>query len=412
MLASSKRLSRDESGNTAIFTALAMMPILLLGGLAVDGRMAMDRKTEAQRKLDAAVLSAARDLQLGEPERAARNTLEHMMRDLTGDNRRGISCTQSSARFTPASNDVLASYDCAQATTLSAIMGREAVPFTVLAQARAMSGGNSCVLALGGDGITTGISSGGNAQLNFEGCSLASNVVSPTSFRVFGASRLTADCVLAAGGISGAITTKGCEAPRPNASPISDPYANLKVPDEVSSMPCQSPVRVNNNTTRLPPGRYCSRVRENRTVELEEDGVYFFDGANLELQSAHVRLTGKNVTLVFLNGAGMSNNNTGVIDISAPSTGPWAGIAIYADRETTPKGMNFRVNGNNVSKITGAVYTPTADLTFNGGSSLSGGCTQIIARSISFSGATRIFSECENTGVRSFGDDGLIHLVR
>ena len=73
------------------------------------------------------------------------------------------------------------------------------------------------------------------------------------------------------------------------------------------------------STTKI--GRYCSDVTFVDLIELETGGTYIFDGADLTIKSQFAELRGKEVTLIFMNGAEFSIANGGMIDITAKTTG-------------------------------------------------------------------------------------------
>ena len=74
------------------------------------------------------------------------------------------------------------------------------------------------------------------------------------------------------------------------------------------------------------------------------------------------------MTIYFAPGAGSMNQTTGnpTIQLSAPTTGTYAGILIYQDPlNTNPSAFG----GTTGSFWTGAIYAPKSDLTFFGNTS-------------------------------------------
>ena len=80
-------------------------------------------------------------------------------------------------------------------------------------------------------------------------------------------------------------------------------------------------------------------------------------------------------------------NASSKINMSAPTSGEFAGIAIYQDRraQDSPSAQN-KVNGNSDSTITGALYFPSQELDYNGTGNTTASCTMFVARRIKFSG--------------------------
>jgi hypothetical protein len=58
------------------------------------------------------------------------------------------------------------------------------------------------------------------------------------------------------------------------------------------------------------------------------------------------------------------------------------------------------------------VYFPTGNLTFTGSSTVTNGCTQIIARTIRITGSSEIRASCDSTGTRNIAaPNGSLSLV-
>ncbi|MDE2579233.1 MAG: hypothetical protein KGL46_10535 [Hyphomicrobiales bacterium] len=109
------------------------------------------------------------------------------------------------------------------------------------------------------------------------------------------------------------------------------------------------------------------------------------------------------MTLIFVNSAGASITGTGNINLSPPTSGPYAGIVMATDG--SPSAITLTGGGSQV--ITGVMDLPGAYLKYAGVSSSSGGnagCTQIIADSVVFSGNSQVGNSCASmTGVKKFG---------
>jgi Flp pilus assembly protein TadG len=88
------------------------------------------------------------------------------------------------------------------------------------------------------------------------------------------------------------------------------------------------------------------------------------------------------------------------LNITAPTTGPTAGIALFQDRVSCP-GCGNKLNGGSSSNITGAIYFPTNAVSYSGGSATGGAvCTQLIAYTITFKGNSTFNSNCSSAGTK------------
>jgi hypothetical protein len=79
---------------------------------------------------------------------------------------------------------------------------------------------------------------------------------------------------------------------------------------------------------------------------------------------------GSALTVVFSGTNGGSYihapTGSGTLDIAAPTTGPWKGVAIYQDPKLTT-GVDISAAGNTPAwKITGLVYLPNSSVTLSG----------------------------------------------
>jgi hypothetical protein len=88
------------------------------------------------------------------------------------------------------------------------------------------------------------------------------------------------------------------------------------------------------------------------------------------------------------------------LNITAPTTGPTAGIALFQDRLACASCSN-KLNGGSTQNITGAIYFPTNAIEYSGGASTGGPvCTQLIAYTITFKGNSTFNSSCNSAGTK------------
>ena len=136
-------------------------------------------------------------------------------------------------------------------------------------------------------------------------------------------------------------------------------------------------------------------MQVNRTVNLDP-GVYVIDGGSLSISST-ASLRGTGVTFYLTNGADLNINGTSDVQISAPTSGPYAGLAIFADADNDTS-LEYNINGDSDSFIAGAIYSPSGTVVINGSSTSSGGCTQVVARMVRVAGGTGFGSDCTGVG--------------
>ena len=276
-------------------------------------------------------------------------------------------------------------------------------PLTLKARAVATynSAATACVLALNPTAPKAALFSG-NTNVGLTGCSVMSNSTAIDSILSQGSAVLRVDCLISAGGVSlnSGVTLNKCDTPVTHAPAVGDPFKTLATP--VSSGPCRS-----TRGATLQPGNYCSGLSLSGTVNLAS-GVYIITGGDLKI-NANANVTGTGVTFYLASGSHVSFNGNSTMQLSAPTTGAYAGVLMMGSRSSTG-GKNI-VNGNATSMLTGALYFPKEELDYLGNFSGQGGCTQVVADTIQWSGSTTISADCSSLGMTPIPAMAIVRLV-
>jgi len=135
-------------------------------------------------------------------------------------------------------------------------------------------------------------------------------------------------------------------------------------------------------------------------------GIYYLDQGSLQVNGG-TSMTGSGVTLVFTssngnNYASATINGGATVDLSAPSSGPTAGMVMFGDPSMTA-GTAFKFEGGASQTLQGAVYLPEAAVSFAGGANTTNGCTQLIADTINFVGNSNFAINCQGMGTKPLG---------
>ena len=120
-------------------------------------------------------------------------------------------------------------------------------------------------------------------------------------------------------------------------------------------------------------------------------------------------LSGSGLTVVFSgsNNASYQHIPTGggTLDIAAPTSGAWSGVAIYQDPSLTTN-VNLSYSGNSPTwNLTGLVYLPHASVTLSGAvnkSSKGQRCFTMVVDNITINGTGSIFAndtQCQAAGL-------------
>jgi Flp pilus assembly protein TadG len=306
-----------------------------------------------------------------------------------------------------------------QQRLFSALFINSAMQIGARAVARA-NAGTGCVLSLDPT-ASVDISASGTPQVVLNGCSMYDNSNSPTALTDSGSATISALSVSVVGGISGAshiTTTNGIFT---GAAPVADPYANVAVPP-YSPSPCTDSFTARaSGPSTMSPGVYCGGVNFNAGAVVNmEPGLYVIDGGSFSVNGG-ATITGNGVTLLFTSHTGTDFPNVTInggahVSLNAAAdatTGPsglsaMQGMVMYMDRRA-PVGTAVRLNGGSAQNFSGAIYLPTANVTFTGGSVSNSSCLQLIADTISFGGNANFALNCDASGTQSIG--GSVALV-
>lgn len=259
----------------------------------------------------------------------------------------------------------------------------------------------ACVLALS---RTAGpaVDVRGSAKMNLAGCDVVANSVASDALNVWGAAQLNAACALSVGGVTNkaGITLSDCPAPFTQAPPVADPFKDLPEPTPTGG--CRS-----DNAAVLSPGRYCQGLDIKNAVHLEP-GVYYLSG-DLRL-NANAILTGEGVTLFLDGNARVRMNGSAHVALSAPTSGTYAGVLFFGDRDNS-QSMDNVFTGDASSSLTGHLYFPSQAVSYQGSFSGSGGCTHIVADRIAWSGNAALEVDCTARGMAAIPGRQTIRLV-
>jgi Flp pilus assembly protein TadG len=414
------RFLSDEHGSYIVLMTLAMPVLVGIGGLATEGGYWLYNHRVVQSAADNAAYSAATayaidsTVNLTSQAKAAAASSYGLV-----DGKNGVTVTLNKP---PTGLCGTSSYigntnaiEVAVQTSVSRSFSGMWLSGNVNICGRAVAlvrGGGDCLLALAttGTGITV---SGNNTTISLSRCSLFSNSVAANAISISGNSNttITADSVGAVGGITG---QSNIVQPPTNVTtgdpPLTDPYASA-----ASSWPqtggATQPCAPNSCTTTLSPGIYSGglNLAQNNTYTMNA-GIYYLTG-NLNFSGNNITLNGTNVTIVLLGSSSVitGNKNNETLNITAPSSGWNAGLAIWAPTSTGTMNLGFKNNA--VVGVIGLIYTPHADVNFgkNNGTTT---CTQIVAKTITFNGNNQSFKgDCFGTtgNPKKFGE--LIALV-
>ena len=272
-----------------------------------------------------------------------------------------------------------------------------------------------CILALATSGASEGIRTNGAPKANLAGCDMMSDSNATCNGHDTGADHGDAYGV-----------NDGCGVVRrSNIDKVADPYSGLA--DNIPSDPCggsypQMPAK--KKGTPLPTSNQWSATKNlsgnvsvcgdlqltsDVTVNASSGAVLYVWNGRLDT-NGHTLSTssGSALTVVFTgdNSGGYTHTPTGggILDIAAPTSGTWKGVALYQDPHLT-SGVDISAAGNSPAwDITGLVYLPHASVTLSGAvnkASHGKSCFGLVIDNITINGTGMILDhgECPAAGL-------------
>ena len=414
------RLFADDAGVIMVLWAIVLPVMLGFMGLGIESGAWYLKKRDLHAAADAGAIAGGYATGTGLSNITQVATTEVNRNGFSAANGVSIQVNSPPAGGAYAGNsqsvEVLLSQS--QARMFSALLMGADPSISVRSVSLQVSSGNACVLALD-PSANSALNFSGNATVSLPTCIAASNSSSTSAVNAAidlnGSSTVVAEGIYTAGGysVNGAASLTTTNAPITNGSTIPDPYANLTVPS-YSGCNQNNYQKTGHSTVTLSPGVYCNGIRiQGGTVNLQP-GVYIIDRGDLVVNGT-TTLNGTGVTIILTSSTGTGYGNVTInggatINLSAPTSGAYAGVVFYQDRNAGTSGTN-RFNGGANMNITGAIYFPQQLLDFTGGSSSSATCTQIVGRLITFTGNNNVTSNCPSSGIQNIAVPGSVKLV-
>lgn len=431
--ARAQELAGDQRGVTAIVTGIALTVILGFAGLAIDIAAWLNATRGIQAAADQAAYSAASAAGVNGCNVAAAPTQARAIAAARGYTD-GVNNTTVTVTCNASASTYTVRIDQLQPMWFAKLF--LSTPPTASARAVAQLASqvsDLCVLALDGTNVSAAIIGSdtgaagfiGNTTINLH-CGIAVDSSSSSAMTVGGSASVTATDVYLVGDMAppsghGSLTTS----PTPNnilrhQPPVVDPYLDRNFSTPIS---CTNPVGsrpfVPANGT-VPAGTYCGGLTLGQAGGGHHDsytlsGVYYIVGGELQI-NASANVIGTGVTFVLtgnaLGQAGYATlriNGNSDVSLTAPTYGVFGGLVFFQDRNA-PFSSNTncgngnaqnKINGGSNQLITGAIYFPNQSVCFTGNSSVSGPgqCTQLIARTLDFTGNSDIRFTCAGTGI-------------
>lgn len=347
----------DERGQVLPLFALVLVVLFGTAALAVDVGSWRYQQRLAQSAADSAAVAGAGELAYpASADVAAAARSDASANGFTDDGGANVTVTvnspPSAGAYSGNANAVEVVVRKKQPSFFNGVFGISQW-ISVRAVARQNTNGIYCIYALAGDIDLRG---GGRGGITAPTCGLITN----QNLVVTGQANVDALTIGYAG-----------SGPGGGSYPLAQPMKSVPVTDPCETIPgCAylADLTVNHSgvlhcgcqpfpaANPLPPGEYCVPLSGSLTLS---PGLFILDQG---MTSGNI--TGSGVTIYNAGTGGLTYNGNVNVVLSAPTTGPTAGMVYYQAPGNTG---SFTKNGAaGTVNLTGGFYAPSADFTFNG----------------------------------------------
>lgn len=389
-----RRGRRRERGQVVVLMALFMTVLLGATGLVLDLGMGFVKERDSQTASDAAALQAAVTIAGGGSEDSATDAARRitLQNSFSGSNLAltyldgfGFQ-TADPAKVVTIRGNVAASVQ----TYFMRILGITSTHVSSLAVAR-VAGTSWCGFCVLDPSVSGALAANGNGDLVVTGTNMAVDSTSPSALQVNGGGNIEADRI----GVVGGYTDNGggtySPTPVTGINPVPDPLAQVQAPPVPSS---QYPsVDLRGGAETIQPGTYCNINVSGQGVLTMSPGIYVITcGLSTSGQGS---IIGAGVMLYLAcqsypascnpgqAGASISLTGNGTFVLTPPTSGPYQGLSIFADRNSTG---SIAIAGNGADTFTGTIYAKSAPLTLSGNGGTLGLNSMVVVDTCSMNG--------------------------
>jgi hypothetical protein len=348
-----------EHGSIAVKFAV-MVPVLFGAvALSIDYARLRNEQVSLQSAADAAALAAAKELSLADRKtedlpQIAKSVVEAFV----SVNRRpdGIIPTTTTS-IVDDNSGVQVEVTLPFNSLFGELFDRSWPDIRSIATARVVGQPNICVLGLNERENGT-ISLEKNARVTGQNCAVYSNSGHNTGLKSKNSANLTATTICSRGGKDGG-PGNFSPAPLVDCPSFEDPLLSRPEPSVEPCSPAQA--RVVTGVMYLDPGTYCGLDIKDGAEAVFRDGVYVFrngplivrNGGKLTAERAGLFFTGPNANFTF--------EPKSSISLTAPESGPMAGLLIFGSRSQSEK-LIYSILSDDARQMVGTIYIPKGEL--------------------------------------------------
>jgi hypothetical protein len=386
---------KNEAGQALVFAAVGLVVIIGFAGLGIDMGMLRYQKRLQQTAADSGAVAGANNLAFPASGGVTAGAKNASAGNGFTDGANNVTVTVNNPPTSGPHNgnakyvEVLVT--AVQPTYFMKVLGVNSETLTARAVATNVSGvtsGGGCLYTLGPpNSAIEGVNVIGSAVLNAPTCGINDNgdfttagkalTVCAGTFGVSGTADSTGGQGTTCGNKAVTCTAQAGPCPATGMPAATDPLSSLSPP----CSPCTggssisidgkgnfsgTGVTYSNGVYTISPGTYSSisisGTGSGNSVVFSP-GTFIIDGAGGLTIPGNATISGTGVTFYFSGSATMNMTGTPTINLTAPSSGTYAGILMYQDPADT---AGPSLGGNSGSFFDGALYFPKAKVTFFG----------------------------------------------
>ncbi len=411
-----RRLLRNERGSMSVLIAIGLTVLLGFAALGVDVSLWLRARSNAQSAADAAANSAgAAAYQTNSTARILADVDAMAAANGFQNGVNGVIVTMNNPPKSGAYAGNASAYEVIitapqKVYLASALAGAKAPTVTGRAVAALVFKNPgptfpTCILGLSPLANNVDVTFNGGNTVIANGCEVQADSPSSKSVNTNGGGSIHAKAVRTVGGVTGGnIFVTDNPGIYTNQASIPDPYAGRTIP---SMPPASGPNKwsgtVTNTGSGDPPVMTINGnvdVKGNTTLS---PGIYIINNGSFNDQ-AQYSVAGTGVTLILTSSTPASDLGTfsvtggATLNLTAPTYGPTAGMALWADKNLPNKEDTFA--GGSTGSLVGAIYLPSHDVKFAGNNSAASKCAQMIAYNIVFTGSSTFNHNCDGVGTQ------------
>lgn len=374
-----RRALADERGSLPVMLGVAMLPMLVAGGVAVDFANASNQRSRLQAAVDAAVLGGAAkplDQRIAEAQRifAANNMRDGSTASFQNEPDGSLSGTASEPAVSNFSGIVGRPLDRVQVRSA-------AMPGAAASQATGgASGSGVCVLVLDPSGAQSLLVNSG-AAVSAPRCEVhVKSTASPAAIFNAGTSLdLKRFCIAGKTVIQNSTATRNLEL---GCATASDPFAGRYAAPATG---CTVSARDYSGPVTLDPGVYCGWFNFNGVTDVTlNPGTYVIRNGGWNVAGGSFR--GAGVTFYFADTSKIQFNAGMDTDLTPPASGPLKSVLFY-EAPNLPV-SDFIFNNAIRNRMQGLIYLPSRNTTFNADSQMANDMTTMVVNRLIWNSVT------------------------